>query len=210
MANYCYPYEHTAKKAWSKFAQRYQDNFGVGLVTDENDRIQLSNFLEAAEHDRLIAHKSTATQIINEQSRDLALSASVAWSTTSVLPWKKCSANSIRSRQMSASKVPIPAPVRMSRIFIGIFIILLPFSMVPELMAVGGWGIYLSVPISALIGWVYVMMEVVADYSENPFQGMANDIPMLSLCRTIEIDLREMLGETDLPPAVEAVGHILM
>jgi putative membrane protein len=54
------------------------------------------------------------------------------------------------------------------------------------------------------------MMEVVGDYSENPFQGMANDIPMLSLCRVIEIDLREMLGETDLPPAIEARKGILM
>ena len=54
------------------------------------------------------------------------------------------------------------------------------------------------------------MMESVADYTENPFQGMANDIPMLSLCRIIEIDLREILGETDLPPNVEAKKGILM
>jgi putative membrane protein len=43
-------------------------------------------------------------------------------------------------------------------------------------------------------------MELVGDYSENPFEGTANDIPMFSLCRTIEIDLREMLGEKELPP----------
>jgi len=59
-------------------------------------------------------------------------------------------------------------------------------------------------------GWVYVMMELVGDYSENLFQGMANDIPMLSLCRVIEIDLREMLGETDLPPSVKVKNGILM
>jgi len=54
------------------------------------------------------------------------------------------------------------------------------------------------------------MMEVVGDYSENPFQGMANDIPMMSLCRIIETDLREMLGETDLPPEVKAKDGVLM
>ena len=53
-------------------------------------------------------------------------------------------------------------------------------------------------------------MEVVGDYTENPFQGMANDIPMLSLCRTIEIDLLEMLGETNLPAPIEAKNNILM
>ena len=77
-------------------------------------------------------------------------------------------------------------------------------------MKVGTWGIWLSIPLTALIGWIYVMMEVVGDYSENPFQGMANDIPMLSLCRTIEIDLREMLHETDLPPAIQAKNGVLM
>jgi len=54
------------------------------------------------------------------------------------------------------------------------------------------------------------MMEIVGDYSENPFQGMANDIPMLSLCRTIEIDLLEILGEKELPEPIEAKKGILM
>jgi putative membrane protein len=54
------------------------------------------------------------------------------------------------------------------------------------------------------------MMELVGDYSENPFEGMSNDIPMLALTRTIEIDLREMLGETDLPPKIESVNNTLM
>ena len=97
-----------------------------------------------------------------------------------------------------------------SRYFVAIFIMLLPFSMIPELMTASGGGFWLSIPITALIGWVYVMMEIVGDYTENPFQGMANDIPMLSLCRVIEIDLREMLGETELPPAVAAKNGVLM
>ncbi len=80
----------------------------------------------------------------------------------------------------------------------------------PEIHSLGDWGVWLSIPVAVLIGWVYVMMEIVGDYTENPFQGMANDIPMLNLCRVIEIDMREMLGETDLPPAVEAVNGGLM
>jgi putative membrane protein len=33
---------------------------------------------------------------------------------------------------------------------------------------------------------------------------------MMSLCRTIEIDLKEMLGETDLPPAIVPENGVLM
>ncbi len=54
------------------------------------------------------------------------------------------------------------------------------------------------------------MMELVGDYSENPFEGLGNDIPMLALCRTIEIDLREMLCEKEIPPKIEAVNGVLM
>ena len=108
-------------------------------------------------------------------------------------------------------KFPLPRQyANMSRYFVGIFIFLLPFSMVPELMKIDNWGFWISIPITVLIGWIYVMMEVVGDYSENPFQGMANDIPMMSICRTVEIDLREILGEKDLPQPIKAVNDVLM
>ena len=82
--------------------------------------------------------------------------------------------------------------------------------MTPELLKEGDLALWLSIPITTLIAWIYVMMEIIGDYTENPFQGMPNDIPMLSLCRTIEIDLREMLGETDIPAAIKAKNGVLM
>lgn len=82
--------------------------------------------------------------------------------------------------------------------------------MVTEFAKIGEYGAWLSVPFAVLIGWVYLMMELVGDYSENPFEGLGNDIPMLSLCRTIEIDLLEMLGEEDLPPPLEVKNGVLM
>jgi putative membrane protein len=33
---------------------------------------------------------------------------------------------------------------------------------------------------------------------------------MLSLCRTIEIDLKEMLGEENLPESIQPVNGVLM
>lgn len=82
--------------------------------------------------------------------------------------------------------------------------------MLPEVLESGTVNFWLAVPICLLLGWIYIMMELIGDYSENPFSSMANDIPMLSLCRTIEIDLREMLGEKDLPPPVQSNQGVLM
>ena len=97
----------------------------------------------------------------------------------------------------------------MSLIFVGLFIFLLPFGFISAFHALGETATWLAVPFTVLIGWVYVMMELIGDYSENPFEGLGNDIPMLALCRVIEIDLREMLGETDLPPKIEAKEGVL-
>lgn len=44
----------------------------------------------------------------------------------------------------------------------------------------------------------------------DPFENLPNDTPMTALCRTIERDLRQQLGETEIPPPVEAVGGVLM
>jgi putative membrane protein len=209
------PWEHINQGFFiRKVAERYREQFGVGLIADQITQTELHNFLPADEYERMINHVNTATQIINEQSRDLTQLR------------EQNLIEDFRHMEMMQTlyhffdhqgkcerikKFPLPRQyANTSFYFVAIFIILLPFSMIPEMMKLGEWGFWLSIPITALIGWVYVMMEVVGDYSENPFQGMANDIPMLSLCRVIEIDLKEMLGEKDLPPPVQAKKGVLM
>jgi len=54
------------------------------------------------------------------------------------------------------------------------------------------------------------VMELIGDYSENPFEGLMNDVPMFSICRNIEIDLLQMLGETNVPDTVQPKNGILM
>lgn len=208
-------WEHASQTGYiGRYAQRMQRLFGVGLVDDDITRTELEQFIPAEEYDRLINNKNTATQIINEQSRDLQKLRNLGliddfrhMEMVNVLR----TFYELQGKNERIKKFPFPRIyANISRYFVGIFIFLLPFSLIPEIMAVDPLGVWFAAPITALVGWVYVVMEIVGDYSENPFTGMANDIPMLSLCRTIEIDLREMLGETDLPPAIQAKNNILM
>ena len=48
-----------------------------------------------------------------------------------------------------------------------------------------------------------MLMERVGDVSENPFEGMSNDVPITTISRGIEIDIREMIRENkeDIPKA---------
>jgi putative membrane protein len=62
---------------------------------------------------------------------------------------------------------------------------------------------------SALVVWAFRSMESIGDASEDPFERSMNDVPMNALSRTIERDLRQLLGETDIPPAETPADGIL-
>lgn len=209
------PWEHASQGGHiGRTAKYYQKNFGVGLVDDEVTKTELKQFLPPDEYERLIAYKNTATQIINQQSRDLQAlrdEGLIEDFRHMEMIGMLTRFYTLQGKNERIKKFPLPRQyANMSRYFVGIFLLLFPFSMIPELMKIEDYGIWLAIPITALIGWVYVTMEIVGDYTENPFQGMANDIPMLSLCRVIEIDLKEMLDETDIPPGIEAKNGVLM
>jgi putative membrane protein len=70
--------------------------------------------------------------------------------------------------------------------------------------------IWLVIPFSVLISWLYTSLEKVGESTESPFEGSANDVPISQICRTAEIDLREMLGETHLPPSLQPKNNIVL
>ncbi len=71
-------------------------------------------------------------------------------------------------------------------------------------------SIWLTIPFSALITWVFFLMEKIGDYSENPFEGTYNDVPISAIARGIEIDLREMINDTNIPKPISATDGFLM
>ena len=104
-----------------------------------------------------------------------------------------------------------------SRVFTWIFILILPFGLLDvfeddaliSIDTMQVWYEYLMIPFSVLISWMFITMEKVGDFSEDPFEGRLNDVPMTALCRTIEIDLRDMLDEENLPDPVKPIDHVL-
>lgn len=70
--------------------------------------------------------------------------------------------------------------------------------------------IWLNIPLTGLIIWVFFLMEKIGDYSENPFEGSYNDVPITSISRGIEIDLRQMIDDEDIPPPIKSEHGYLM
>lgn len=84
-----------------------------------------------------------------------------------------------------------------TRLFLYVFIIMLPFALIGDFqkMDVG----YLVIPVSVIISFVFATIGKVGEVNEDPFENRITDIPMTAMCNTIERDLLEMLGETQLP-----------
>ena len=95
-------------------------------------------------------------------------------------------------------------------VFTWIFVALLPFGIVGQLETRGAAMVWLTVPISVVLSWIFVTMDTVGDTSEDPFENFINDVPMTTLSRTIEIDLRQMLNEDAVPKPIPPVNDILM
>lgn len=107
--------------------------------------------------------------------------------------------------------------------FVWIFLLLLPFgimkefdsigmSLVDNYPIIGKYFVWLTIPFSAVVSWVFHTMERIGRTGDNPFEGTANDVPITTMSRGIEIDLREMLDEpADLiPKPIEAKFDIQM
>lgn len=89
-----------------------------------------------------------------------------------------------------------------------IFVLLLPLALVPQFSEIGReiietspiigkYFIWLAIPLYVIVAWVFHTMERIGRTGENPFEGTANDVPISTIARGIEIDLRQNLGESD-------------
>ena len=96
-----------------------------------------------------------------------------------------------------------------SFLFVWVFALVLPLGLVGEFSKMGPGHIWLVVPFAVLVSSVFNTIELVGHTSENPFDNQMNDVPMTAICRSIEIDLRELLAETRLPAKIEPIDDVL-
>lgn len=90
--------------------------------------------------------------------------------------------------------------------FMWLLLLLLPMAMVPQFAEIGktiasnhpllgDLFIWFSIPIYTAVAWMFHTMERIGRTGENPFEGTSNDVPISTIARGIEIDLRQNLGE---------------
>lgn len=208
------PWEHVSLNSRVASVNRNRmQRFGAGVFEHNHPQV-LEKHMDKDEWQQLSGQANKAVHIIDQQSLELAqLRKEHLIDDFRHMELQKL-LNEFYTCQGQAERIkkfPLPRQYgNASRIFTGIFIFLLPFGLIAEFVNCGPIGQWLYIPVVSIVAWIFLMMELVGDYSENPFEGLGNDVPMLSICRTIEIDLKQMIQDTDIPEPVKAKNGILM
>ncbi len=87
-------------------------------------------------------------------------------------------------------------------LFVQIYCLLLPVGLVENL----GWFTPLG---SSVVGFMFLALDRIGRDLEDPFSNTIYDLPLTSITTGIETNLRQMLGETELPPPINPVGGVL-
>ncbi|GAB3996486.1 bestrophin family ion channel [Spirosoma daeguense] len=176
--------------------------------------LELGRFLAPDEIELLIKHPNPATYLLRQQSAQLRELRNANYLSDYYHVELERWLAEFYNQQGACERIksfPFPRQYAFfSYVFTWLFIAVLPYGLLTEMARVSGWHVWLTVPFYTVIAWVFNTMEIVGDTSENPFENSINDVPMTAICRNIEIDLRDMLGETSLPQRMQAVDNILM
>ena len=204
-------------KVWETMQEPANREFSrLFRVSEYDDDLgeSLAPYLPKEELERVMKAPNKATRILADQSHDLReLSASGALTEYRHVELTRLLGVLYDHQGMCERIKTFPYPRQFATInlyFVWIFIVLVPLGMLEEFNSYGPNMAWLTIPFSALVTWVFHTMEKIGDVTESPFQGGANDVPITAISRTIEIDLREMLKEEDLPKPLEPVKKILM
>ncbi|MCE2613429.1 hypothetical protein LVD13_10625 [Flavobacteriaceae bacterium D16] len=181
----------------------------------------LGIFLGAKELEDLQSRKNVATHLIKNQGQHLKIlleNDKITEFDKQVFHNNLEQMYNLQGKCERIKNTPFPRQYAyFSTLFTWLFILLLPFGLLDVFEEgislvegnIRSWYIFMMIPFSVLISWIFVTMEKVGSNSEDPFEGRINDVPMTALCRTIEIDLRDMLNEAELPEKIQPQDNIL-
>lgn len=218
-------YEMRSYRTWEttdfKHNKEYQRYYSI--PEKETSLIEeLSQFLSSEELEFILKTKNKTSQIMALQSK--TLSELYNKQEIVVLQFvdfqrtiKDLFAQQSRSEQLKDSPYPRQYAI-INTLLVQLFCFLLPFGLLKEFDKLNesingfmhGNMVWLVIPFSVLISWMYTSLGQVGESTENPFEGSPNDVPISKICRIIEIDLKEMLEEEIVPEFPEPQHDIIL
>ncbi len=218
-------YQMRRPRAWESTTRstnaEYQANYCVPEKESPLDA-ELARYLHADELRSVLASRNKATRLMSHQGlaiKGLFQNGEIV--INFFIEMQKLIKELLDHQGRSERIKNFPYPRQYAIInsfFIRFFCVLLPFGLLKEFDALNalvtgplrGHMVWLVVPFSMVVSWMYTTLEQVGASTENPFEGGANDVPIAQINRMVEVELREMLGDTDLPPLLRPKNNIIL
>ncbi|MGO4330980.1 bestrophin family protein [Cupriavidus sp. 2TAF22] len=169
--------------------------------------LALARYLPLAELDSVLHAESRTTRLLGTQAATIRRLLDVGEISNAFYLEFVGSIRGLFAQQGRAERVkdyPYPRQYEViNKLFVRTFCLLLPFGILTEFEKLNdsvsgvmhGNMIWLVIPFSTMISWMYLVLEQVGESTENPFEGNPNDVPMAQISWKIESELMDMLGE---------------
>lgn len=207
-------HEMRQRKSWESADKPYNAEYRRHYSIPEREQLlssELARYLTPGEAAQVLESRNKTYQALALQSAEARRLLAEGLVTPAAFAELQRALREFHDQQGRSERIKnFPYPRQhafVHTLFVRIMCVLLPFGMISEFErlneVVGGWAqgymVWLVIPISLLISWMYTSLDQVGESTENPFEGGANDVPITSICEEVELDLREMLGEIRLP-----------
>lgn len=214
------------KRNWETTETKYNSEYRKKIYSIPEDETtmasELKKYLSAGELNYILSKKNKATHCLSLQSKTLKEmyeQGKIDSYLFNALENHLKEMYDLQGKSERIKNFPYPRQfATINQILVKLFCLLLPLSMLKEFDKLNesvhgifhGYMIWLSIPFSVLVSWVFTSLDQVGESTENPFEGSSNDVPITQICRTIEIDMREMLDEKELPDAIVPHNNIVL
>ncbi len=180
----------------------------------QNDWDELAPFLNKEEYDLIKSknHKPNAIHLLmGKQIYEAMANGTLGGFDSFQMEGQLLALTNYQGGAERIKNTPLPRQYDFfTRVFVILFALLLPFGLLGFFTAESLYEFsWLVVPLSILIAGVFIIMERTGAANEAPFENKITDIALSSICNTIERDLKELLGETDLPERLQPVDGYL-
>lgn len=201
-------WEHGAKVENLIFTPYYREEGMKGIVPE------LEKYISTEQIEKLISFTNIPFQLMKNQGLELKKLEENGGITEYKHIWLQQLMSKLTDSQGMSERIknfPFPRQYASTGLFINyIFCALIPFGLLDIFSESSKLHYWLTVPFSTIIIWIFFLVDRIGDYSENPFEGAYNDVPISSITRVIEIDLLEMLEEKDIPAPYPVENGFLM
>ncbi|MDR3099619.1 MAG: multidrug transporter [Paraburkholderia sp.] len=218
-------YELRKPRVWESMNQSFNIEYQRFYRVPEHEiaiEELLPGYLPEAELAQVMSIETRATKIISLQSaaiRRFLVSGQI--SSTFYMEMERTIRDLIEQQAKAERLKNFPYPrqyATVNTLFVRFFCLFFPFGLLQEFNKLDngvtgfmhGNMIWLVVPFSVMVSWMYASLEQVGCSTENPFEGGANDVPISMLCRTVERDLKEILGEGDVLSMPVPECHVVL